>query len=58
MIGWLWRVLVGRFQQCEHKWKYQNVVKVFDIDVSCKNPAETRIILQCEKCGDIVSRRV
>lgn len=52
MLGWLWRMIVGRFG-CEHKWV-----------VAEKHPFEEKFagttyatgqlfILRCEKCGNM-----
>lgn len=76
MIGWLWRVLVGRFSICEHKWKVVSQTVIYDrVDsdgwnvaeniralrgdpVDPRQPVGRCIALQCEKCGDITTRRI
>lgn len=55
MIGWLWRVLVGNFNQCEHKWKLHTSVTVRDED---DDVVANKLVLQCEKCGDLKVKRI
>ena len=57
MIGWLWRMIVGRFTACEHKWQTFSEMKV--------TPRGRQEViagmlygLRCEKCGDITQRYV
>lgn len=50
MIGWLYRMLIGSFYICHHKWEV--LTKVFVVDkISGSKYVEYN--LQCEKCGDI-----
>jgi hypothetical protein len=53
MIGWLYRFLIGRFSQCDHKWETIDTVHVTDTG---QDTAWYRYILKCEKCGEITSR--
>lgn len=62
MLGWIWRMIVGRFSRCEHKWKI-----IRSVDFTCKSESmagRTREIdgrqhtLQCEKCGDLAVREI
>lgn len=49
MLGWLWRMIVGRFGFCKHKWK---IIKASE----CGCPGGgiwTRHYSQCELCGTI-----
>lgn len=54
MLGWLWRMVVGRLHQCRHVWKIR------DEGVLDRKYASGRerlgvpfAVLQCEKCGDL-----
>jgi hypothetical protein len=53
MIGWLYRVLIGRFSRCDHKWETMETINVKDIS---DGTSWYRYILKCEKCGEITSR--
>lgn len=55
MLGWLYRVLIGRFG-CEHKWEDHGRVQEYAPGVVL--PVVTKIILRCTKCGEITSRKV
>lgn len=48
MIGWLYRVLVGRFCDCSHFWEIKK-----EIPVQYESARTTRYHLQCKHCGDI-----
>lgn len=56
MILWLWRLVWGTpaAPPCEHKWadKTQFTVTEWGAQVGLI------YVLQCEKCGDIATRRV
>ena len=60
MLGWLWRIIFGSFNGCEHKWKIIQEVKklgqrtdIYDDPIGEKFILGTKYTLQCEKCGDI-----
>lgn len=57
MIGWLYRMILGRFDACEHKW-----ATFSEINLSPRGRPEkyagTIYGLRCEKCGDIKQRYV
>lgn len=57
MIGWLWRILVGRFHECEHKWIHRGTHKVV-MDDHDEVPLYHRQVCQCEKCGKWKSFKV
>ena len=54
MIAWLYKIIVGNFTQCSHKWEIIN-------DTPCEWRDENtgssknwhKYTLQCEHCGDI-----
>lgn len=48
MIGWLYRLIIGDFQSCQHKW-----VILEKQQVSMLDAVWTRYTLQCEKCGNL-----
>lgn len=62
MLGWLWRMIVGNFCGCSHKWKIIEEGKVYSYNIfqSQGKPVETgkSYILQCEHCGDIKHKEV
>jgi hypothetical protein len=47
MIGWLWRVIVGRFSSCEHKFEVHQEIDV----VSPYGGKWHAYDLRCEHCG-------
>ncbi len=62
MIGWIWRMIVGRFSRCDHKWKIIQSLEYMKRSESIEG--HTRRIegmqhtLQCEKCGDLMKREI
>jgi hypothetical protein len=48
MIGWIWRVLVGRFSRCDHSWKTESDKRLTD----GMGGIGHRIHLRCALCGD------
>jgi len=57
MLGWLWRVLVGRFSRCDHKWDVAEVRRVTD-RIDGGESRYQRYVLLCQKCGDVQSRDI
>lgn len=60
MLGWLWRMLFGRFKTpfpCKHRWHIKDTIDVFGLDVIGKvrkdAPIYRKYVLQCSRCGDI-----
>jgi hypothetical protein len=52
MIGWLWRVIFGRFSSCEHKWEHKETHEVFTYDVlHGKRKTGEMFTCCCAKCG-------
>lgn len=53
MLGWLYRILVGRFG-CAHKWVTVHSVQTYDISW-CKKGEKglpyVEYVQVCEKCG-------
>lgn len=52
VIGWLWRILIGRFTSCEHRWETMEKGQE-QIDGRCIGYF---VCLKCDKCGDWKSR--
>jgi hypothetical protein len=52
-MKWLYLI----FRPCRHRWKIVNYQKTYET-AGDKLPVEQKIILQCEKCGDIKTRKV
>jgi len=63
MIGFIWRLIVGRFKMpplpvpCAHKWKQVHAVDVYDRAISMENPVAFKFVLRCEHCGDMKTFR-
>ena len=55
MLGWLYRMIVGRFSTCEHKWVVLKEVALYEDSLSAA-PCGVRYELQCSKCGDLKSQ--
>jgi hypothetical protein len=49
MIGWFWRIFVGRFTSCRHKWVKSDEVKLLDDG----KVVGYILVLSCGHCGDI-----
>lgn len=54
MLGFLYRLLVGRFTECKHEWE------IIDINNYGRNNKIKGFLyaLQCKKCGDVESRDI
>lgn len=55
MLGWIWRLLVGRFSRCEHQWETVDVRDVLDKTDGGEDRYK-RYILRCQNCGDVCKR--
>jgi len=53
MLGYLWRILVGRFG-CEHKWEVDTTGPIMED----YRHVGTYYNLRCEKCGDAMKRKL
>lgn len=49
MLGFLWRLIVGRFSSCTHKWE---ILQWCDV-TSHGTKIGTRYHLQCTHCGNV-----
>jgi len=64
MIGWLWRVLVGRFSMppiCAHKWEIHEQIEVMaERLMPTDEPVAIgrKYVLRCQDCGDMREFRV
>jgi hypothetical protein len=55
MIGWLYRLIVGRFTDCRHEWEIHQTIT-----------GKYRVVggealihsLRCKKCGEMKNHRV
>lgn len=54
MLGFLWRMLVGRFKSHEHKMEIIETIALVNIE---NIPVGQKYILQCTTCGDLFSRK-
>lgn len=48
MLGWLYRMIVGRFTSCSHQWAILQKINIFE---GGSRPVQTDYQLCCEKCG-------
>lgn len=55
MLGWLWRMIVGRFDACEHMWECEEKHKLTDDNGRVYG---LKVILRCTECGDYCSREL
>ena len=56
MIGFLWRIIVGRFSSCQHKWNQFDTVSVFSWNSD--RPIYYDYHQKCEKCGKLQKVRL
>lgn len=56
MLGWLYRILIGRFTECDHHWVILRRVDIIESDFG-DIPYGRRYELQCDKCGWLKSRK-
>lgn len=54
MIGWLYRMIVGRFVSCRHSWETIRETEMMKEGYDL--PVKTRWTLRCKSCGDITYR--
>lgn len=54
MLGWLYRMIIGRFSRCEHKWETADTATLS----GGHGARGVRYILRCERCGDIKKRDI
>lgn len=48
--------LIG-FPWCAHKWAVQKEIKVYEDDRPNTRPVGSVFLMQCEKCGELKSKR-
>jgi hypothetical protein len=53
MFEWLGSL----FSKCQHHWTIIKTVKIFE-SAGDKLPIGVQIILRCDKCGDIKTKRI
>lgn len=59
MIAWLWKLIVGDFYKCRHKWSTEQTVEVWARpEDDHKHPVAFDKHLRCEKCGEWEKRRL
>mgnify|MGYP006296522433 CR=1 FL=1 len=56
MLGFLWRLLVGSFQSCPHKWVM--LEEGYIHDAPTKNKIGAAYVMRCERCGCIKRKKV
>ena len=52
MIGWLYRIIIGRFTSCEHKWEILETRHL----MTGPNRHITQHIQMCKHCGKLDQR--
>lgn len=55
-MKWLYRIF-SLLYGCRHKWTILQKMNTYEFDSSTR-PCEVRLILKCEKCGDVKTRKV
>lgn len=58
MIGWLWRMIVGRFDHCRHEWETMDKASISTTDEATKRIIGFHVNLRCKKCGIWHSRKL
>lgn len=48
MIGWLYRIIVGYFDKCDHQWETEEVYRVLDDNGNIIGRA---VYAKCKICG-------
>ena len=55
MLGYLWRLIIGRLSSCEHHW---TTIKTGEITSDDVVVIGSYYDLQCDKCGDLKRRNL
>ena len=55
MIAKIWNFL---FYSCKHKWNTVKEINIYDSNSWSKLPIAKKYVLQCEKCGEIETKRI
>lgn len=56
MLGWLYRVIIGHFDKCSHKWK---TIEEYSLcDHRDHNIKFMGYILRCDSCGNIKKEEI
>jgi len=55
MIGWLWRIIVGRFSSCEHQWEIFTQFRLRDENNAIIGRL---VVLRCQKCGKLKNFKI
>ena len=50
MLGWLYRLIIGRFSNCDHEWE---IIKTYKIADTKGRHRTDRHLLSCKKCGEL-----
>jgi len=50
MIGLLYRLIIGRFSSCQHKWEIHDTTRIV---IENNVAVGTKYHLRCEHCGDM-----
>lgn len=54
MLGWIYRMIVGHFSRCQHKWKiHEEHALVHRKEDDTVKTIGTLTVLQCQNCGDL-----
>lgn len=60
MIAWIYKLIIGNFSRCDHKWELISKRDIASSQYNLNNElfSSTEYILQCKKCGDIKSKSI
>ncbi len=57
MIGFLYRIIIGHFNRCEHKWEYKGTGLRYS-GGKRDLPSQVLYNLKCKKCGNFKTKRM
>lgn len=57
MLGLLYRILIGTFKTCDHKWEKVAEFKLYDGEQD-KLLIGVKYVLQCKNCGCLDDKRI
>ena len=61
MLGWLYRIFIGRFG-CQHKWNTIKIIECYSTwdgeHYEGQNPEFHKYVQKCNQCGKIKVKKV
>jgi hypothetical protein len=55
MIGFIWRVIIGRFASCSHRWETIDQKRIDYIDTGTTGII---YIMRCKDCGEVKQKTI